>query len=92
MIAEGNSPEAFFNTYSDPHNFVIDQWCLQTTYQAVDHAGEVYVYSPYLDKEDLAGLGMTKIDDIQTAIDKLLPTHPSVAVSPEGPYVVGLVD
>jgi lactate racemase len=92
MIAEGNSPEAFFNTYSDPHNFVIDQWCLQTTYQAVDHAGEVYVYSPYLDKEDLAGLGMTKIDDIQTAIDRLLPTHPSVAVSPEGPYVVGLVD
>jgi lactate racemase len=92
MIAEGNSPEAFFKTYSDPHHFVIDQWCLQTTYQAVDHAGRVYVYSPYLDKEDLAGLGMTKIDDIQAAIHKLLPTHPSVAVSPEGPYVVGLVD
>jgi lactate racemase len=92
MIAEGNTPEAFFNAYSDPQRFVIDQWCLQTTYQAVDHAGRVFVYSPYLSREDLAGMGMTKIDDIQAQIDKLLPTHPSMAVSPEGPYVVGLVD
>jgi nickel-dependent lactate racemase len=92
MIAEGNTPEAFFNIYSDPQQFVIDQWCLQTTYQAVDHAGRVFVYSPHLGKADLEGLGMTKIDDLQVAIDKLLPTHASVAVSPEGPYVVGLVD
>jgi lactate racemase len=92
MIAEGNSPEAFFNTYSDPQHFIIDQWCLQTTYQSVDHAGRVYVYSPHLGKEDLAGLGITKIADIQAAVDELLPTHPSVAVSPDGPYVVGLVD
>lgn len=92
MIAEGNTPEVFFNIRSDPENFDIDQWCLQTTYQAVDHAGRVYVYSPHLREEDLTGLGMTKIDDIQAAIDNLLPTHPSVAVSPEGPYVVGLVD
>ena len=92
MIAEGNAPEAFFNIRSDPENFDIDQWCLQTTYQAVDHAGGVYVYSPYLRKEELSGIGMTKVDDIQAVIDKLLPTHPSVAVSPEGPYVVGLVD
>jgi lactate racemase len=92
MIAEGNTPEVFFDLYSDPERFVIDQWCLQTTYQAVDHAGRVYVYSPYLTKQDLEGLGMTKIDNIQAAIDELLPTHPSVAISPEGPYVVGLVD
>jgi nickel-dependent lactate racemase len=92
LISEGNTPEAFFNIHSDPRNFIIDQWCLQTTYQAVGHAGRVYVYSPHLNKNDLAGLGMTKIDDIQAAIDKLLPTHPRVAVSPEGPYVVGMVD
>jgi len=92
MIAEGNSPEAFFDLYSNPEHFVIYQWCLQTTYQAVNHANRVYVYSPYLSREDLEGLGMTKVDDIQAAINELLPTHPSVAISPEGPYVVGLVD
>jgi nickel-dependent lactate racemase len=92
LIAEGNTPEEFFNIRSNPENFVIDQWCLQTTYQAVGHASRVYVYSPYLVKEDLARLGMTKIDDIQATLNSLLPNRPWVAVSPEGPYVVGLVD
>jgi nickel-dependent lactate racemase len=92
LIMEGNSPEAFFNIRSNPKNFVIDQWCLQTTYQVLDHASQVYVYSPCLSQEDLAKLGITKIDDIQSTIDKLLPTHPLMAVSPEGPYVVGQVD
>jgi nickel-dependent lactate racemase len=92
LIAEGNTPEAFFNIRSNPKNFVIDQWCLQTTYQVLDHASQVYVYSPRLSQENLAKLGITKIDDIQSAIDRLLPTHPLMAVSPEGPYVVGQVD
>jgi len=92
LISEGNSPQEFFNTRSNPENFVIDQWCLQTTYQALDHASNVYVYSPYLSKEDLGNLGITKIDDIQATIDRLRAAHPQMAVSPEGPYVVGQVD
>ncbi|MFH2091355.1 MAG: nickel-dependent lactate racemase [Pseudomonadota bacterium] len=92
MILEGNTPEKFFKSYSDPDHFVIDQWCLQTTYQALDHAGKIYAYSPYLSETDLSAMGMIKIDDIQTAIDMLLPNHPKVAVAPEGPYVVGLLE
>ena len=92
LVTEGNTPEEFFNSRSNPKNFDIDQWCLQTTYQTLDHASRVYVYSPCLSREDLAKLGITKIDDIQSTIDKLLPTHPLMAVSPEGPYVVGQVD
>jgi nickel-dependent lactate racemase len=91
MILEARSPEEFFECYADPENFVIDQWCLQTTYQALNHAGKIYAYSPYLTKDDLAALGMVKIDDIQATIDMLLPQHPCVAVAPEGPYVVGLL-
>ena len=92
LVTEGNTPEEFFNIRSNPQTFDIDQWCLQTTYQALDHASQVYVFSPCLSHDDLAKLGITKIDDIQSAIDQLLSAHPHMAVSPEGPYVVGQVD
>lgn len=92
MIRRGQRPEEFFGHYRRPENFVIDQWCLQTTYQALAHAANVYLYSPYLEEADVRALGMIKIDDIQTAVDLLLPTHPKVMASPEGPYVVGRVD
>lgn len=92
MILEGHSPEEFFDTYSDSNKFVIDQWCLQTTYQALDHADKVYVYSPYLSGESLSALGILKIDDLQAAVDTLAPLYPRMAVSPEGPYVVGLLE
>lgn len=89
LVREGQSPEGFCERYSDPDNFVMDQWCLQTTYQALAHAADVYVYSPYLSQEDLEGLGITKIDNVQAAIDSLLKEGTRVVVSPEGPYVVG---
>jgi nickel-dependent lactate racemase len=91
MIRKGDSPGDFFDHYCQPNNFIIDQWCLQTTYQALAHAAKIYVYSPYLEEKDLDALGMTKIEDIQTAVDLLLPNYPQVAASPEGPYVVGRI-
>jgi nickel-dependent lactate racemase len=91
MIRKGNSPADFFAHYCQPKHFVIDQWCLQTTYQALAHATNIYVYAPYLEEADLKALGMTKIEDVQTAVDMLLPTHPRVMASPEGPYVVGRI-
>ena len=91
LIREGRNAGEFFEHSCKPENFVIDQWCLQTTYQALDHAKNVYVYSPTLSKEDLEGMGFIKIDDVQAKIDELLPAAKSVVVVPEGPYVVGLV-
>ena len=85
------SPGEFFEHYCEPENFVIDQWCAQNIYQALDHAGEVYIYSPGLSREDLAKTGMIKVEDVQATVDRLLPTHPRVIVSPDGPYVVGMV-
>ncbi|MCG8616593.1 MAG: nickel-dependent lactate racemase [Desulfobacterales bacterium] len=92
MIMEGNSPDQFFEKYSDPGKFEIDQWCLQTTYQALDHAGRIYVYSPHLSAAEVEAMGMIKTDDIQNTLDTLLPTHEKLAVAPEGPYVVGLLE
>jgi len=85
------SPREFFDHYCEPDNFVIDQWCAQNIYQALDHAGKVYIYSPGLTREDLAKTGMVKIDDVQATVDRLLPDHPRVILSPDGPYVVGKV-
>lgn len=91
LVREGHTPESFFSHRGKPEHFVIDQWCLQTTYQALDHANQVYVYSPHLEASDLAKLGIRKIEDVQAEINRLLPDHPRVIASPEGPYVVGLV-
>jgi hypothetical protein len=85
------SYEEFVSGFCDPESFVIDQWCAQNIYQALDHAGKVYIYSPGLTKEDLNYIGAVKVDDLAGTIDDLLPRHSKVAVIPDGPYVVGLV-
>jgi len=85
------SPQKFFEGYCDPENFVIDQWCAQNIYQVLDYAGKVYVYSPGLSYEDIMKMGAIKIEHAQRTLNGLLLDHTKVAVSPDGPYVVGMV-
>ena len=85
------SPRAFFDRFCDPKNFIIDQWCAQNIYQALDHAGRVYVYSPYLDSSDLMKMGIDRVEHLQETVDALIPDHENVVVVPAGPYVVGMV-
>ena len=86
------SPQEFFKRYCDPKDFVIDQWCAQNIYQAMDHAGRVYIYSPGLSNNDVQKMGAIKIKDIQETVDELLPGKENVVVIPDGPYVVGMVN
>ncbi len=90
-LHSARTPQEFFERFSKPENFVIDQWCAQNIFQAVDHAGQVYVYSPGLSKDDLEKIGIQKIEDIQGTIDALIKDYPKVAVFPQGPYAVGVV-
>lgn len=85
------TPEDFCAYHCEPDNFVIDQWCAQNIYQALDKAGKVYVYSPGLSKEDIEGFGAVKVDDVQATVDELLAKADSAVVVPPGPYVVGKV-
>jgi hypothetical protein len=85
------TPADFNEQHSDPDNFVIDQWCAQNIYQALDHAGKIYIYSPGLSLDDVSRFGGIKIENCQATIDQLLKDHTHVAVIPEGPYVVGKV-
>ena len=84
------SPQDFFDGYCDPKDFVIDQWCAQSIYQAIEHAGRVYVYSPGLSQADLEKTGAIKIENIQETVDRLWDSHPEVLAVPDGPYVVGI--
>ena len=92
LIREERLPREFFDHYSKKENFVIDQWCLQTTFQALDHAGEAHCYSPGLSAADLGAMGVNKVEDLQGTVDRLSQGAESIAVVPEGPYVVGLVE
>jgi nickel-dependent lactate racemase len=85
------SPREFFEGYSDPKDLVIDQWCAQNIYQALDHAGHIYIYSTGLSHDDLEKMGATKVKNVHETVSALLKTHPNAVVVPEGPYVVGIV-
>ena len=84
------SPREFFEGYCDPKDFVIDQWCAQSIYQALDHAGKVYLYSPGLSPADVEKTGCIKITDVQETVNRLLESHPKAVAIPDGPYVVGI--
>lgn len=91
IMRSNPSPTDFRIQHSDPDNFVIDQWCAQNIYQALDHAGKIYIYSPGLNLDDVSRFGGIKIENCQATVDELLKKHIDVAVIPEGPYVVGKV-
>ncbi len=82
----------FFKKYHDPKDFIIDQWCAQNIFQALDHAGQVYIYSSGLSQEDLDKMGAAKIKNVQETVDNLLAEHEKVVTVPDGPYVVGMVE
>ena len=83
--------QTFSDRYSDPKDFVIDQWCAQNILQAADHAGKIYVCSSGISHEDIEKMGAIKIENLQQTVDDLLHTHPETVVVPEGPYVVGKI-
>ena len=78
--------------FSDPSHFIVDQWCAQNIYQVLDKAGKVYVYSPFLAREDLEFLGMEKVEDPAQTLAELFSRHEKIAVIPDGPYVIGLLE
>ena len=90
IISSVCSPQEFFDGYCDPKNIVIDQWCAQNIYQALDHAGKIYIYSPGLSRDDLKSTGIIKTENMQEILNKLLKSTPNAVVIPDGPYVVGI--
>ena len=87
MIDPVLAPEDFFAFYSRKENFTIDQWAAQRYYQALAHCGEMFLFAPSLPSETFTGLGLTRVQNLQETVDRLLPECPRTMVVPEGPYV-----
>lgn len=92
ILRTTGSPREFREKYLDPKDFVIDQWCAQNIYQALDHAGCIYIYSPGLYQQDVENMGAVKIEDLACTVSALVARHRRVGVSPDGPYVVGMLN
>ena len=90
LVGACGGPEEFACKYSDPRNFVMDQWAAQRYLQALRRIGRVLVYSPALTEDQLKPFGVQKIHHLQEEVNRLLRDHPRVAAVPQGPYVVGL--
>ena len=91
IMRSNPTPAHFDSHHGNPDNFVIDQWCAQNIYQALAHAGKIYIYSPGLSKEDVDRFQGIKILDCQATVNDLLKKHEKVVVIPDGPYVVGKI-
>lgn len=85
------SPQRFREIYSDPDNFVIDQWGAQVFFQTLEHAGQILLYSPNLTQDQLTPFGITLIDDLDATLDRLFAEHDRAYVIPQGPYVATVV-
>ena len=84
-----SGPDAFLNSILQKTHADIDEW--QTQMQLKPMAGgNVFLHAPALCHEDRRLTGVHVVDDLQAIITSSLDRSPdrSIAVIPEGPYVV----
>jgi len=77
LVSACGGPEDFACKYSDPGNFAMDQWAVQSYFQALSRIGRVLVYSPALTDDQLKPFGVQKIHHLQEEVDKLLLRSPT---------------
>ena len=87
LMNEG--PHAFMRRIGKKRLADIDEWETEMQLKAT-RATRVQLYSEGLRGEDRTLTGVEMVDSLQTAVDKSIArtTEPSVAIIPEGPYVV----
>jgi len=81
------SPQKFREIYSNPDNFVIDQWGAQAYFQTLERAGRILLYAPGISQEQIAPFGITMVTDLEATLDELTRESETIYVVPEGPYV-----
>jgi nickel-dependent lactate racemase len=85
------SPAEFRRIYSDPNNFVIDQWGAQVYFQTLEKAGQILLYAPNLSQKQLDPFGVTIINDLAASMKKLTAQSEKIYVMPDGPYVASII-
>ncbi len=85
------SPAEFRNIYSDPANFVVDQWGAQVYFQTLERAGRILLYSPNLNQEQVDPFGITLVTNLDQTLSELCAQSDTIYVVPEGPYVASVL-
>lgn len=89
LVALG--PEAFLDTLLEKQLADVDEWQTEMQLKPM-RIGRIFLVAPKLSAEDRAITGVTCFDDLETAVAQAVSDagNPSVAIVPEGPYVVPL--
>jgi nickel-dependent lactate racemase len=85
-------PDAFLDTLLAKQFADVDEWQTEMQLKPM-RSGSVYLYSTGLSDQDHLVTGVGRIDDVSKAVLLSIQLHEdaSVAVIPEGPYVVPIV-
>ena len=89
ILDSAPTPEAFSSHYRQTANFAFEQWVVHVFYRCKAHFDEILVYSPGLTTEDFQRLNVTRVADLQEAVNSLASQFQKIVVIPEGPYVMG---
>lgn len=90
LIAQGD--DGFLNNLLKKSHADIDEWQSQMLLKPKE-IGRIHLYSPELSDDDQALTGVNQIRDLQETVQACISSHanPTVAVIPEGPYVIPYV-
>jgi hypothetical protein len=71
----------------------IDEWETEMQVRAM-RKGSIYLYTDGLDEAELQLTGVESVDSVEDAVRRSVEnsSDPSIAVVPEGPYVVPFCD
>lgn len=93
LLMETGSPEALRRRIADADEWVIDQWNAQMVLRGRD-LGRVLFYTDGIERQTLARCLVEPVDSVEQAVELGLAAYgpdASIAVMPEGPYVIAEV-
>jgi nickel-dependent lactate racemase len=94
LILETDDLEAYIQRTYEPGFFCLDQWQLHEMLKVVRRA-EVLSFSGGISREDQARMFVTPVESVEAAVAQALKQHgpdATIAVIPEGPYVLAAVE
>lgn len=94
LVEEMTGPEEFLESLKGPGYRQLDQWMLQDHCNVLIHAGDVLVFTHHLSEDWLSKALVCKIHSLDEGLRMAFESHgpmASVAVMPQGPYVIARV-
>lgn len=91
MLKEIADPDAYLNYISDEAHWTVDQWEVEMLIKVLRSTSDIFVYSRGIREEDLPLTCARPIGSLAEGVNEArarLGGAPSIAVMPEGPYLV----